>query len=94
MRVFCKNPNFFAKENLDLFFQKVLVERNSQLSGYYDLPFAKNEAIFDYLQRNKTFLDSISNVIIIGIGGSSLGTKAIDALLSHQSHRKKLNCGF
>lgn len=89
-----KNPNFFAKENLDLFFQKVLVERNSQLSGYYDLPFAKNEAIFDYLKRNKTFLDSISNVIIVGIGGSSLGTKAIDALLSHQSHRKKIKLRF
>lgn len=87
-------PNFFAKENLDLFFQKVLVERNSQLSGYYDLPFAKNEAIFDYLVRNKHFLNSISNVIIVGIGGSSLGTKAIDALLSHQSNRKKIKLRF
>ncbi len=87
-------PNLFAKKNLDLFFQKVLVERNSQLSGYYDLPFAKNEAIFDYLARNKHFLNSISNVIIVGIGGSSLGTKAIDALLSHQNNRKKIKLRF
>ncbi|WP_297811861.1 glucose-6-phosphate isomerase [uncultured Helicobacter sp.] len=87
-------PNLFDKKNLDLFFQKVLVERNSQLSGYYDLPFAKNQAIFDYLTRNKHFLDSISNVIIVGIGGSSLGTKAIDALLSHQNNRKKIKLRF
>ncbi|TLD89107.1 glucose-6-phosphate isomerase [Helicobacter sp. MIT 05-5294] len=87
-------PNFFDKKNLDLFFQKVLVERDSQLSGYYDLPFAKNEAIFSYLKRNKAFLDSISNVVIVGIGGSSLGTKAIDALLSHQNNRKKIKLRF
>ncbi|WP_026943600.1 glucose-6-phosphate isomerase [Helicobacter rodentium] len=87
-------PNFFDKKNLDLFFQKVLVERNSHLSGYYDLPFAKNRAIFDYLAQKKEFLDSISNIIIVGIGGSSLGTKAIDALLSHQSNRKKIKLRF
>ncbi len=94
VRFLQNNPNFFDKKNLDLFFQKVLVERDSQLSGYYDLPFAENEAIFEYLARNKHFLDSISNVIIVGIGGSSLGTKAIDALLSHQNNRKKIKLRF
>ncbi len=87
-------PSLFAKDNLDLFFQKVLIERNSQLSGYYDLPFAKNDAIFAYLREQESFLDSINNIIIIGIGGSSLGTKAIDSLLSHQTSRKKIKLRF
>ena len=39
-------PTLFCKDNLDLFFQKVLVERNSKLSGYYDLPFLENQEIF------------------------------------------------
>ncbi|MDD6056265.1 MAG: glucose-6-phosphate isomerase [Helicobacteraceae bacterium] len=88
------NPQLFTKDSLDLFFQKVLIEKNSKISGYYDLPFAKNEAIFDYLHRNKNFLDSIKSIVIIGIGGSSLGTKAIDALLSHQNNRKKIKLRF
>lgn len=86
--------SLFEKENLDLFFQKVLVERNSQLSGYYDLPFKDNQEIFNYLKDNSEFLNSITNIIIIGIGGSSLGTKAIDALLSPQNNRKKIKLRF
>ncbi|WP_299549138.1 glucose-6-phosphate isomerase [uncultured Helicobacter sp.] len=86
--------NLFEKDNLDLFFKKVLVERNSQFSGYYDLPFRDNQEIFDYIKCNAEFLDSITNIIIIGIGGSSLGTKAIDTLLSHQNHRKKIKLRF
>ncbi|MBX7490797.1 glucose-6-phosphate isomerase [Helicobacter turcicus] len=86
--------NLFEKDNLDLFFQKVLVERNSQLSGYYDLPFKDNQEIFDYLEHNAKFLDSITNIIVVGIGGSSLGAKAIDALLSHQNNRKKIKLHF
>ncbi|WDL77824.1 glucose-6-phosphate isomerase [Helicobacter winghamensis] len=86
--------NLFIKDNLDLFFQKVLVERNSQLSGYYDLPFKDNQEIFDYLEYNTKFLESITNIIIVGIGGSSLGTKAIDTLLSHQNNRKKIKLRF
>ncbi|WDL74546.1 glucose-6-phosphate isomerase [Helicobacter winghamensis] len=86
--------NLFIKDNLDLFFQKVLVERNSQLSGYYNLPFKDNQEIFDYLEYNTKFLESITNIIIVGIGGSSLGTKAIDTLLSHQNNRKKIKLRF
>lgn len=86
--------NLFIKDNLDLFFQKVLVERNSHLIGYYDLPFKDNQEIFDYLEYNTKFLESITNIIIVGIGGSSLGTKAIDTLLSHQNNRKKIKLRF
>lgn len=89
-----ENPNLFTQDSLDLFFQKVLIERNSQISGYYDLPFCENTEIFDYVRENTEFLDSIKNIVIVGIGGSSLGTKAIDALLSHQSNRKKIKLRF
>lgn len=91
---FLKNQNLFSIENSELFFQKVLIEKNSHISGYYDLPFAKNEEIFSYIEQNKEFIDTIKNMIIIGIGGSSLGTKAIDTMLSHQPHRRKIKLRF
>ncbi|MDA3968403.1 glucose-6-phosphate isomerase [Helicobacter ibis] len=91
---FLKNQNLFSTENSELFFQKVLIEKNSHISGYYDLPFAKNEEIFSYMEQNKAFIDTIKNMIIIGIGGSSLGTKAIDTMLSHQPHRRKIKLRF
>lgn len=84
-------PNFFDKKNLDLFFQKVLVERNSHLSGYYDLPFAKNQAIFDYLAQKKEFLDSISNIVIVGIGGrdSVFERCKVDLVVEFEEWQKK-----
>lgn len=89
-----KNYSIFKKENLEKCFKKVLEERNNNFSGYYDLPFKNNQEIFNYLNHNADFLDSIHNIIVIGIGGSSLGTKAIDTLLSHQNNRKKIKLRF
>ncbi|WP_104722396.1 glucose-6-phosphate isomerase [Helicobacter mesocricetorum] len=88
------NPHLFQKDHLNHFFQQVLIEKNSNVTGYYHLPFADNTTIFEYLKNNESFLDSIKTLVIIGIGGSSLGTKAIDTLLSHQPHRKKIKLYF
>ncbi|PZT48471.1 glucose-6-phosphate isomerase [Helicobacter valdiviensis] len=87
-------PNLFAPKNLEFFFKKVVSEKSNDSSGYYHLPFANLDYIDNYLKQEQNFLEKIKCLIIIGIGGSSLGAKAIDALLSHQANRKKIKLRF
>ncbi|PAF53264.1 glucose-6-phosphate isomerase [Helicobacter sp. 13S00482-2] len=87
------NPN---QKALDSVFDIIFLERKNKKSGYYELPF-EQKALQDseaYIREHKAFLDSIKNIVIIGIGGSSLGLKAIDGLLSHLSTRKKIQLAF
>ncbi len=63
--------------------------------GYYTLPQS------DMLLKIEGFIEDydlevkgIKNIVVIGIGGSSLGTKAIDTLLSHTPNRNNLNLIF
>ena len=89
-----EDSNLFCNKNLESLFDKVAQERKLGVSGYYDLPNQDLSLIFEYLEKNKDFLKTIKDLIIIGIGGSSLGTKAIDKMLSHQIHRKKIKVRF
>ena len=89
-----KDSHLFSKENIESCFQKILTEKANGTSGYYNLPYEDNRAIFDYIHTNQAFLQSIKTLVIVGIGGSSLGTKAIDALLSHQNNRKNIKIRF
>ncbi|MCX2716364.1 glucose-6-phosphate isomerase [Helicobacter sp. MIT 21-1697] len=80
----------------DNLFESICKERDSQKSGYYDLPFAQeamNEASC-FVNDNKAFLHTLSHLVIIGIGGSSLGLKAIDSMLEHLPHRNTLKLLF
>ncbi|RDU64012.1 glucose-6-phosphate isomerase [Helicobacter sp. MIT 14-3879] len=95
---FAKSSNKYnvSKEAINALFKAICEERNKNISGYYNLPYDK-EAILDsrkYIKTNNAFLSSISNLIIIGIGGSSLGLKAIDSMLSHLQYRRDLNLKF
>ncbi len=63
-------------------------EMESGRVGYYLLPES------DMLMRIEAFIDDydfdakgIKNIVVIGIGGSSLGTKAVDSLLRHTPSR-------
>lgn len=80
----------------DTLFESICEERDSQKSGYYDLPFT--EVAVDesscFVNDNKAFLQTLSHLVIIGIGGSSLGLKAIDSMLEHLPHRNKLKLSF
>ena len=89
-----KDSHLFSKENIESCFQKILTEKANGTSGYYNLPYEDNRTIFDYIHTNQAFLQSIKTLVIVGIGGSSLGTKAIDALLSHQNNRKNIKIRF
>ncbi len=88
------DSSLLTQESLQNHFQKILAEKENGVSGYYDLPFKENTDIFTYLRENHCFLDNLKNLVIIGIGGSSLGTKAIEALLSHQHNRRRLKLRF
>lgn len=85
-----------SQAQVDTLFSKICVEKESQKSGYYNLPFDKAalDWAYQYISTHKELLEQISNLVIIGIGGSSLGLKAIDCLLNHLPCRKKLNLIF
>jgi len=75
-----KFRHYFDYENRNLeeyAFRKLKEEKASGESGYYHLPHQSSELI-EKLEK----LDiECENIVIIGIGGSSLGTKAIYRLL-------------
>jgi len=50
------------------------IEEERQEIGYYNLPEQNLEEILDYA---KAFDKEIENIVVLGIGGSSLGAKAI-----------------
>ncbi|MDO7253765.1 glucose-6-phosphate isomerase [Helicobacter cappadocius] len=87
------NPN---QKALDSVFDLISLERKNKKSGYYELPFEQKalQESHAYVKEKQFFLDSVKNIVIIGIGGSSLGLKAIDGLLSHLPARKKIQLAF
>lgn len=88
--------NHFSTKALDPFtiekgFESLRYEAQSGEIGYYSLPHS-SRAICDEISRNllnETVF--ISTIAIVGIGGSSLGIKAIDRLLRPKTpHAKKI----
>ena len=47
-----------------------------------------------YIQHNQEIFKDLTHIVIIGIGGSSLGLKAIDTLLYHLPHRNDISLKF
>lgn len=95
---FAKSANDYnvSKEATNALFKSICEERNKHISGYYNLPYSKSALVEsnNYIKANKDLLDKIDNLIIIGIGGSSLGLKAIDSMLSHLPYRKEISLKF
>ncbi|PAF44472.1 glucose-6-phosphate isomerase [Helicobacter sp. 11S02596-1] len=85
-----------SKKAMDNVFEMITKEREAKKSGYYELPF-EQKAIKDaqnYIQKNQNLLETIKNLVIIGIGGSSLGLKAIEGILCHLPSRKDIGLIF
>jgi len=72
----------------------LIEESDSGEIGYYLLP--EDKKMLKEIQSFCADYDfgAIKNVIVIGIGGSSLGTKAIDHMLSHTDNRNDKNLIF
>ena len=69
----------------DEIFAKVQRERENGISGYYALPFENRacEDLAGFISKNEELLTHIENIVLIGVGGSSLGAKAIHHLLRY-----------
>ena len=74
-------------------YAKIVQERKEGISGYFNLgkdsqPIAKEAEL--YATKSK-FVRESDTVVVIGIGGSSLGTKAINAMLKPiKSNQKRM----
>ena len=90
--------HFFKTEMIESDIQEayeaIIEESESGEIGYYTLPedMQTLREIKDFC-ANYDF-EKIKNVVVIGIGGSSLGTKAIDHMLSHTANRNEKNLIF
>ncbi len=74
-------------------FETVSGERESGKVGYYDLPKGSRTIIdaVNTLEKSNPLLASgeITDIAVIGIGGSSLGIKAVDALMQMKRGRTR-----
>jgi glucose-6-phosphate isomerase len=72
-------------------YTKIVEEKEKGISGYFTL--GKESVLvvdecLEYLSTN-SFIQKSDTIVIIGIGGSSLGTKAIDSMLKHKDKTHK-----
>ncbi len=67
-------------------YAKIVEEKEQGISGYFTLGEDSLEIIEDVHNdmKSNTFIEQSDTVVVIGIGGSSLGTKAIDSILKHK----------
>ena len=78
------NKNFYQIKSNDEIFEKIVEEKKT--IGYYNLPFVDTINIKKFAKTVKQ-----KDIVIIGIGGSSLGTYAIHNFLQHKENDKKLH---
>lgn len=76
--------SFYQIKSNDEIFEKIVKEKES--IGYYNLPFQDIKEIEAYAKTVKQ-----KDIVVIGIGGSSLGTYAIHEFLLHKENSKKLH---
>ena len=88
MIVFDAEFKVYESDIKNLAFEKIKKEKESKEVGYYQLPQASKEIIKE-LQGFDTA--QYSQIVVVGIGGSSLGIKAIEAMLKlYTDSRKKI----
>ena len=76
-----------SKKILSDAYELIVQEKEKGISGYYTLPYNSTNLlkdIDDYINNSTEIYNSVENIIVVGIGGSSLGTKAINAMLKHK----------
>jgi len=83
--------NGITQEQKEFLYEMIFHERKNGVSGYYELPYDNGliQAIKSYAQSD--FLQKVSDIVVIGIGGSSLGTKAIYSALKNVQSLKRMH---
>jgi len=76
---------------MDDAFEKIVLEREKGVSGYFDLGKESLPIMEDALlyATSNSYVKNTDTIVVIGIGGSSLGTKAIDSILKHKTQNTK-----
>ncbi|WP_072682419.1 glucose-6-phosphate isomerase [Arcobacter sp. LA11] len=78
------SKNFYEIKSNDEIFEKIVDEKKD--IGYYNLPYQDITEIKEFAKTVKQ-----QHIVVIGIGGSSLGTYAIHNFLRHKQNGKKLH---
>jgi glucose-6-phosphate isomerase len=76
--------NFYQIKSNDIIFEQIVKEK--QDIGYYTLPYQDTTSIKEFA---KTVTQK--DIVVIGIGGSSLGTFAIHKFVRNSTNNKKLH---
>jgi len=74
------------EDDITSIYDAMIAELDSGDVGYYELPQTNEMDSIKAYSRDLD-MDKIKNIAVLGIGGSSLGTKAIDELLKHTESR-------
>lgn len=84
------------ESEVDTLFAKICEEQQS--IGFYSLPTNSARTVDNIykfiLSNNAVYKGRIKNLVLLGIGGSSLGTKAVDSALKHSKNRNNINLIF
>ena len=85
-----------SQSEIQKLYDEIDTEVNSGEIGYYHLPDDKAMAksIREFCDNNVFLQTEVKNVVVVGIGGSSLGAKAIDWMLYHKKNRRDINYVF
>ncbi|MFA7083212.1 MAG: glucose-6-phosphate isomerase [Arcobacteraceae bacterium] len=82
-----------AKKRVDTVFLAIKKEKSEKKVGYYSLPQKSKKLLkeINVYKKNNPFFSKqeINDIVIMGIGGSTLGTKAIYEALKHQYSQKR-----
>ncbi|WP_298753691.1 glucose-6-phosphate isomerase [uncultured Arcobacter sp.] len=78
------NKNFYQIKSNQEIFERIKKEKS--YIGYYNLPYQDTSEIKEFA---KTVTQK--DIVVVGIGGSSLGTFAIHKFLQHKENEKKLH---
>lgn len=73
----------YAKVDSSPVLEAIKAESSSGASGYYKLPFDTLALESALAYSTREYFSNITDLVIIGVGGSSLGTRAVYAALGH-----------
>ena len=86
------NTQYFISNSDEGLFERILTE--TKKIGYYSLPEQNLDYLHEYLEKLDTIseLESITDVVVVGIDGSSLGAKAVYNFLEpHKNLARRLH---